>query len=95
MHPKFDQTSVRAHDLQIMDSAFHVPMMIALTTETRGTLSYRDALLFCLLSDFRACESLVDCNKLAFCNEEKLCECNEGYEGDGKQNCTGMYECNM
>ena len=32
-HPKFDFTEVQTHDLQIMDSTFHVPEMLALTNE--------------------------------------------------------------
>ena len=32
MHPKFDLTEVQTHDLQIMDSTFHVPEELVLTT---------------------------------------------------------------
>ena len=35
--PKLDQTGVRAHDLQIMESTFHVPKTPTLTTEPLGT----------------------------------------------------------
>ena len=32
-HPKFDPTKVWTHDLQIMDSTFHVRETAAVTTE--------------------------------------------------------------
>ena len=37
-HPKFNLTGVWTHDLQIMDSIFHVLGMLALTTEPSRTL---------------------------------------------------------
>ena len=37
MHHKFDLTGVQTHDLQIIDSTFHVPDALALTTEPSGT----------------------------------------------------------
>ena len=37
IYSKFDLTRVRIYDLQIMDSTFHVPEMLALTTETSLT----------------------------------------------------------
>ena len=37
MHPKFDLIAkVRTHDLQIMDSTFHVPEMLVLTNGSSG-----------------------------------------------------------
>ena len=37
-HPKLHSTGIRTHDFHIMDSIFHVPEMLALTTEPSGTL---------------------------------------------------------
>ena len=32
-HPKFDPTGFRTHDMQVIDSTYHVPEMLILTTE--------------------------------------------------------------
>ena len=40
MHPKFDLTWVRTHDLQIMNSTFHVPEMLS-PLDHRGHLQAR------------------------------------------------------
>ena len=37
LHPKFESTGVRAHDLQIIDTTFHVPQTLVLTAEPSGT----------------------------------------------------------
>ena len=37
-HPKFNPTGVWAHDIQIMDSTFHVHQMLVLTTKSSGLL---------------------------------------------------------
>ena len=39
-HPKFDPTGVQTHDLQNMDITFHVPEMLAVTTEPWGTFCH-------------------------------------------------------
>ena len=31
----------------------------------------------------------MDCNTNAKCNDTGVCECNAGYEGDGKSKCDG------
>ena len=36
MHLKLDLAGVQTHDLQIIDSTFHVPEMLVLTTESSG-----------------------------------------------------------
>ena len=36
MHPKFHPTRVGTHDLQTMDSIFHIPETLVLTTEPSG-----------------------------------------------------------
>ena len=36
LHHKFNPTVVRTHDFQILDSTFHVPEMLAVTTEYQG-----------------------------------------------------------
>ena len=33
IHPKFNRTGNQTHDLQIIDTTFHVPEMLILTTE--------------------------------------------------------------
>ena len=37
MNPKFNLIGIRTHDLKTMDSTFHVPETLALTTEPPGT----------------------------------------------------------
>ena len=39
-YPKLNSTGVWTHDLQMVDSAFHVPEMPVLTTEPSGTSSH-------------------------------------------------------
>ena len=36
-HPKFDPTRVQTHNIQIMESTFHVHEVLALTTKPSGT----------------------------------------------------------
>ena len=57
MHPKFDPTRVRNHDLQIMDKTCHVPKMLVLITEPSGIktlpfILYRSSIIiFCVIID--------------------------------------------
>ena len=37
MHHKLDPTGVQNHDVQFMDSIYHDPEMLALTTDLSGT----------------------------------------------------------
>ena len=52
-HPKYNPTGVRTHDLPTMDSTFHVPEMLTLTTEPPGPPSsqYEIATLVLYASD--------------------------------------------
>ena len=49
-HPKFNLTGVRTHDLQVMDSTFHVPETLALTTEPSGTIDHVKGYAFIAIS---------------------------------------------
>ena len=45
-------------------------------------------------TSYRACTKNKDCLVTAKCNDEEgLCECLAGYEGDGMMNCTDIDEC--
>ncbi|XP_060558687.1 uncharacterized protein LOC132718978 [Ruditapes philippinarum] len=43
----------------------------------------------------KLCTQDSDCHTNAFCNDEKMCECNKGYEGEPNLLCTDIDECLM
>ena len=47
-HPKFDLTGVRTHDLQIMNSIFHIPETLVLFTDPSRTYTSSLGCIVCL-----------------------------------------------
>ena len=71
MHPKFGQTGVQTHDLQIMDSIFHIPEMLVLTTEPSPTTQNHEEDWW-LSTITRLTGSVVsDCLDLVICDHRK------------------------
>ena len=61
MRLKFDANAVQTHDLQIVDSIFHVPKILPLTTEPSGTFHVPETLTLATepLGTFHAPEMLA------------------------------------
>ena len=74
MHPKFDPTGVRTHDLQIMTVHFHVTEMPSLTTRPSVTSTHYTILCMCnlgtVLLHYLCCLMTPSLNRDIGCHEE-------------------------